>query len=123
MTQKKGRSMGRRLVRWTLVLVLVAGVGFLIWRQGRPKPVEVAVKPVTRGTVERTVSNTRAGTVKACRRAKLSPNMGGQISTLGGSQGGPRSRRGTCLVELWNEDLKAQIRAGPAGGGGGPVAA
>ena len=108
MNQKKGTSIFRRLVRWTVVLVLVAGAGFLIWRQGRPKPVEVVVKPVTRGTVERTVSNTRAGTVKSCRRAKLSPNIGGQIATLAVKKG-DQVKEGDLLLELWNEDLKAQI--------------
>lgn len=48
----------------------------------RTKPVEVELLKVERGIVEATVSNNRAGTVKACRRAKMSPPSGGQISKL-----------------------------------------
>jgi HlyD family secretion protein len=99
--------MSRRIVRWTLVLLAAAAIVFFIWRATRPKPVEVAVRQVERGTVERTVANTRAGTVKACRRAKLSPSVGGQIAALPINKG-DRVERGQLLLELWNEDLKAQ---------------
>ena len=71
-----------RLIRWVLALLAVAGVAFFIWQKTRPKPVEVVVRPVIRGVIEKTVANTRAGTVKACRRAKLSPSIGGQIAHL-----------------------------------------
>ncbi len=98
----------RRLVRWMLVLVVVAGVTFLIWQKTRPKPVEVLVKQVVQGIVEKTVANTRAGTVNACRRAKLSPSMGGQIATLSINEG-DQVKAGTLLLEIWNEDLKAQL--------------
>jgi HlyD family secretion protein len=97
-----------RLIRWMLALLVVAGVAFFIWHKSRPKPVEVVVKPVLRGGIEKTVANTRAGTVNACRRAKLSPSIGGQIALLP-IQEGDQVKAGTLLLEIWNEDLKAQL--------------
>lgn len=88
-------------------MLLSAGIVFLIWRSTRPEAVEIAVKPVTRGTVERTVANTRAGTVKACRRAKLSPSAGGQIDLLPIEEG-DHVKKGELLLQLWNDDLTAQ---------------
>jgi HlyD family secretion protein len=85
------------------VIVLV----LLIWRGTRPDPVGVSLRTVTRGTVERTVANTRAGTVKACRRAKLTPSIGGQIAALPIHKG-DQVKAGQLLLELWNSDLKAE---------------
>ncbi len=98
----------RRPLRALILLVLAAAIGTAIWYTGRPKPVRVVVMPVERGLVEQTVANTRAGTVKACRRAKLSPSAGGQIATLS-VQEGDQVKAGTLLLELWNKDLKAEI--------------
>ena len=70
----------RRLIRWTLIPIVASAAAYGIWWATRPDPVAVALKPVDRGMVERTVANTRAGTVTACRRAKLSPSTGGQIA-------------------------------------------
>jgi len=100
--------MSRRLIRWSLVLILAAVAAAGIWWATRPEPLEVAVKPVTRGMVERTVANTRAGTVKACRRAKLSPSIGGQIAELPIHEG-DAVKEGQLLLEIWNQDLKAQV--------------
>ncbi len=97
-----------RLSRWLVALVVVAGVAFFIWQKTRPKPVEVVVKPVTRGVIEKTVANTRAGTVNACRRAKLSPSIGGQIAHLPVHEG-DQVKAGDLLLEIWNDDLKAQL--------------
>lgn len=97
----------RRVIRWGMVILAVGVAAFMLWRVTRPKPVEVALKAVTRGTVERTVANTRAGTVKACRRAKLSPSAGGQIYKLPIKEG-DAVKTGQLLLELWNEDLEAQ---------------
>jgi HlyD family secretion protein len=97
----------RKFTKWMIALLVVAGLGLLIWRYTRPKPIEVALKPVTRGIVERTVANTRSGTIKACRRAKLSPSIGGQISNLPIKEG-DTVKQGQLLLELWNRDLKAQ---------------
>lgn len=98
----------RRVIRWTMILAVVAGAAFLVWRNTRPKPVEVVVRPVVRGVVEKTVANTRAGTVKACRRARLSPSIGGQIASLPIREG-DQVESGALLLEIWNEDLKAQL--------------
>ncbi len=90
----------------TLAVILV--IAFAIWFSTRPKPVEVKVESVETGNVEQTVANTRAGTVKACRRAKLSPGIGGQIATLDIKEG-DQVKAGKLLLELWNKDLRAEI--------------
>ena len=100
-------SLPRHFLKWVIVLLVVTVAGYGIWRATRPKPLEVVVKAVTRGTVERTVANTRAGTVKACRRAKLSPSVGGQIAQLPIREGDAVTE-GQLLLEIWNEDLEAQ---------------
>jgi HlyD family secretion protein len=73
----------------------------------RPKEIEVTVAQVTRGKVEKIVANTRAGTLKACRKANLSPGIGGQISILTVEEG-DKVAEGQLLVELWNNDLKSE---------------
>ena len=70
MSESTSRKWLRRAAVALLLLVLGAA---LLWWLGRPKPVTVLTAAVGRGTVEATVANTRAGTVEACRRAKLSP--------------------------------------------------
>lgn len=100
--------MKRHHTRWIILFLLIASAIFLIWRYTRPEPIEVVVKPVDRGTVEQTVANTRAGTVKACRRAKLSPSIGGQIAKLP-IRAGDTVKAGQLLLELWNKDLVAQV--------------
>ncbi len=91
-----------------IILAAVAAVAILLWVANRPEPVAVVVKPVAKGTVEKTVANTRAGTVKACRRAKLSTGIGGQLAVLNVKEG-DQVKKGMLLLELWNKDLKAQI--------------
>lgn len=91
-----------------VVLLIAALAGGWLWWSTRPKPVKVMIAPVERGTVEKTVSNTRAGTVKACRRAGLSPSAGGQIARLPVKEG-DKVKTGQLLLELWNQDLQAQL--------------
>ncbi|MAU50975.1 MAG: efflux transporter periplasmic adaptor subunit [Roseovarius sp.] len=98
----------RRLIRWSVVLLILLTIAFFIWQKTRPQPVEVFVKPVVRGKVEKTVANTRAGTVDACRRAKLSPSIGGQIARLPINEG-DEVKAGALLLEIWNVDLAAQL--------------
>jgi len=101
--------MNRRYIRWIILVLVIAVIAVTIWFFTRPKPVDVVVKPVDLGIVERTVANTRAGTVKACRRAKLSPSVGGQIATLNIHEG-DTVKEGDLLLEIWNQDLVAQVQ-------------
>src|SRR5690606_30741111 len=86
---------------------IAALLGYGGWSLTRPTPIEVELASIARGTVEATVVNTRAGTIKACRRAKLAPAVGGQIIKLPVKEG-DRVEQGTILLELWNADLTAQ---------------
>jgi HlyD family secretion protein len=101
--------MNRRHIHWILLIIVIAAIAVIVWFFTRAKPVEVVVKPVDRGIVERTVANTRAGTVKACRRAKLSPSVGGQIAKLNIHEG-DKVKEGDLLLEIWNQDLVAEIQ-------------
>jgi len=98
----------RLLKRLLVLLVVTATVASAWWYLSRPEPVAVRVQTVEKGPVEQTVANTRAGTVKACRRARLAPSIGGQIATLSVHEG-DRVKAGELLLELWNLDLKAQV--------------
>lgn len=95
--------------RYILIFIVIVGIISAGWYLSRPKPIIVAVKAVERGTVEATVSNTRAGTVKACRRARLAPAIGGQIARLAVKEG-DQVIAGQVLLSLWNDDLTAQLQ-------------
>jgi len=97
------------LRRILLIAVVLLAIGTAIWYFARPKPVSVVLATVDRGLVERTVANTRAATVTACRRAKLAPLAGGQIAKLRVREG-DRVKAGQVLLELWNDNLIAQER-------------
>ncbi len=93
--------------RLLVILVLLAAVGSAIWWFTRPKPLAVILTEVGRGKVEASIANTRAGTVEACQRTKLSPIMGGRIAYLGVKEG-DHVKKGQVLMRLWNEDQLAQ---------------
>lgn len=95
----------RRILTLAIIIILVAGA-FMFF--SREKPVSVVVQKVERGPVESTVANTRAGTVKACRRAGLAPTTGGQIAKLLVHEG-DQVKADQILLELWNDDLAAQL--------------
>ncbi len=102
-------SSRRTAVRLGLLLIVVALAAAAVWYVTRPKPVAVAVAQATIGRVETTVANTRAGSVTACRRAKLAPPAGGRIEKLNVRKG-DRVRSGQILLTLWNDDLTARER-------------
>ena len=91
-----------------IIAVLAAtAVGAALWA-GRTKPIVVETVEAGRGVVAETVTNTRAGTVKACQRAKLAPPGGGQIARLPVKKG-DRVAAGQVLLELWNDDIRAEL--------------
>jgi len=94
-------------LRRASILPLLAVGGALVWWLGRPKPVNVLTASVGRGTVEATVANTRAGTVEACQRTKLSTISGGRIEVLAVKEG-DKVKKGQLLMQLWNDDQQAE---------------
>jgi len=90
-----------------IVLILLTIGAFIIYLK-RPSPIAVVVQEVTKGEVLATITNTRAGTLKACQRARLSPSIGGQIESLLVKEG-DRVKAGQLLLEIWNDDLQAQV--------------
>ncbi len=97
------------LRRLLLIVAIAVALALIVWRVTRAAPLPVVVGQVDRGRVERSVANTRAGTVNACRRAKLAPPSGGQIAALPVREG-DRVAAGQILLELWNDDTAAQAR-------------
>jgi len=90
-----------------IILIIIAVIAALVVWLGREQPVEVVIRKVDVGLVQETVANTRAGTIEACRRAGISPSIGGQISSLPVKEG-DIVEQGQVLMELWNEDMRAQ---------------
>jgi len=89
------------------IIVAVIIAVFFIFREPA-ESIPVVLHTVDKGIVESTVSNTRAGTVKACRRAKLTPPSGGQVASLNVKEG-DKVAKGQLLLEIWNDDLRAQV--------------
>jgi HlyD family secretion protein len=101
---KKNSNRLMRYFPWLFAVILLISA---VWYLNRSNPINVKFVTVERGVVEAAVSNTRAGTVKACRRAKLSAPAGGLISKLRVVKG-DRVKRDQVLLELWNDDMQAQ---------------
>lgn len=90
---------------FSAILILIS----VIFVVNREKPVRVIVAKVALGEVQASIANTRAGTLNACRRAKLSPSIGGQIAHLPVKEG-DQVKMGQILLEIWNQDLLAKVQ-------------
>lgn len=101
--------MASRNVKLLIAAGVVAAAAVAVYAMTRPKPIAVVVAAADNGRVETTVANTRAGSVAACRRAKVAPPAGGRIERLPVKEG-QRVKAGELLLELWNEDLAARER-------------
>src|SRR5437867_9863284 len=105
----------RRVLKWALGLLALAAGLFVVfnlaravYKMVRPDPIPVTVYRLTRGTVEETVTNSKAGTVKARRRAKISPEIGGRVESIA-FRAGAQVRQGDVLLRIYASDLKASL--------------
>ena len=73
-----------------------------------PEPVPVEVVIVAPGPVEETVTNSQAGTVRARKRAKLSPEFGGTVVSIPFREG-DRVSRGVVVLRLDDQLQKAEL--------------
>lgn len=91
-----------------LITAVLAITGSIIFYSQRPKPIEVSAYTLSEGEVQSSVANTRVGTIRACRRSYLAPAAGGQVANLLIKEG-DKVKQGQLLLEVWNQDLKAQV--------------
>ncbi|MCL4838016.1 MAG: efflux RND transporter periplasmic adaptor subunit [Thermoanaerobaculia bacterium] len=73
-----------------------------------PEPLAVRTVAAAPGLVEETVTNSRAGTVKARRRAKLSPEIGGQVVELPRRRG-ERVAAGDVVLRIEDSLPRARV--------------
>ncbi len=98
----------RHFRRFFYFLIIILLIGAAVFWLRRPEPVAVVVHEAVVGVVRDTTANTRAGTIEACNRARISPSIGGQIASLPVSVG-DAVEAGQLLMELWNEDRLAEV--------------
>jgi len=89
-------------------IVIVIAVATYYFNQS-PERIQVKLYQVVKGEVKSSVSNTRVGTIKACRRAYLAPATGGNVAQLFVKEG-ENVKQGQLLLKVWNDDLLAQMK-------------
>lgn len=99
--------------RYLFITLIAAALAAAYFYKKQPKPLEVDIYTVAKGEVKATVSNTRVGTIKACRRAFLAPATGGQVVKLHVKEG-DQVKQGQVLLEVWSNDLKNQVQLNAA---------
>src|SRR5688500_15465404 len=100
------RKLGKRLV----IVVLLIGVLLLLrYFVFRPDPVSIEAFTVKPGRVEETVTNSKAGTVKARKRSQLSPEVGGRVVYLNAREG-ERVKAGDLLLRLDESEYAANVK-------------
>jgi len=101
----KTRWIRRLAVAAVVVAAAVAGLRLAL----RPAPIPVEIAVAGPGPVEQTATNSRAGTVKARLRAKLSPELGGRVVAIP-HRSGDRVAAGDVLLELDSTLERGEIK-------------
>lgn len=96
------------------VLLLLVSAAAASWWLLKPDPtIRVTTTTVSKGAVAQLVANTRAGTVRACQRSKLSLTSGGTVAALH-VDNGDRVTQGQLLMSMWNQDQLARLQQAEA---------
>ncbi|MGE5833270.1 MAG: efflux RND transporter periplasmic adaptor subunit [Acidobacteriota bacterium] len=92
-----------------IILTVLVGLGVTLWlTYFRPALIPVTVVRVGIGPVDALVTNNKAGTVTARRRAALATEIGGRVARLPVAEG-DHVRKGDVLLALADTDLRAQL--------------
>jgi HlyD family secretion protein len=95
--------------RWWLIAAgVVVLVVVLRATAFRPRPIEVEVATIGRGTVEDAVTNSQAGTVKARLRARVGAERAGRVAAIPHREGS-RVRAGEPLLLLDASTARTQL--------------
>ena len=101
-------GLSRKTVYLLALAALVALVLLLRWTVFAPDPIEVRVAEVARGTVQSTLTNSKAGTVEARRRSRIAAEIGGRVVEVSHREGA-HVRAGEPLIRLGEESLRARL--------------
>jgi len=97
-----------RWLPWALAAATICAL--IIWKTVlTPELIPVKVVALDRGTVESTITNTKAGTVRARRRAQLSPEIGGRVVEIGRREG-ESVKAGEAIIVLDGARQRAQLQ-------------
>jgi HlyD family secretion protein len=94
-------------IRLTVLAAVVVAAVALRLTLFAPKPIDVRVVAVARGRVEATLTNSKAGTVRARLRSRLTAETGGRVVEIVHREG-DRVTAGEVLVRLNASSLQAQ---------------
>lgn len=101
-------GLSRKSLYLIALLGLVALVFVLRMTVFAPDPVEVRIAEVERGTVQSTLTNSKAGTVEARRRSRIAAEIGGRVVEIRHREG-DHVKSGELLVRLAEESLRAKL--------------
>ncbi len=101
-------GLSRKTVYLIALLAVIGLVVVLRMTVFAPDPIEVRVAAVERGTVQSTLTNSKAGTVQARRRARIAPEIGGRVVEIRHREG-DRVAAGEPLVRLAEDSLRAKL--------------
>ncbi len=104
----KADKQAPKYIKW-LVLIIISCLLAVVYLLKKPDAIAVTTYTLTTGQIISSVSNTRVGTIKACRRSYLAPATAGQLARLLVTEG-DEVKQGQLLMEIWNKDLLAQQR-------------
>jgi HlyD family secretion protein len=97
------------VVRFAVLAALVGGYLSLHFTLLAPDPVPVRTVAVEVGAVEATITNSKAGTVKARRRSHLTAETSGRVVEIAHREG-ERVATGDVLVRLNDATVRAQLQ-------------
>ena len=101
-------GLSRKTIYLFALGALVAHVLLLRWTVFAPDPIEVRVAEVARGTVQSTLTNSKAGTVEARRRSRIAAEIGGRVVEVRHREGA-HVTAGEPLIRLAEESLRARL--------------
>jgi HlyD family secretion protein len=97
--------------KWRFRALVAAGIigAFLLLDATllAPEPIPVRVTVVSRGTIDSTVTNSKAGTIRARQRGRLSTEIGGRVVEIAHREGGIVAE-GELLLLLNDSTLRAE---------------
>lgn len=98
------------MIKKIMLAIMLTVISVLVWQVNKPSILVVETLNATTGLTEATVVNTRAGTITACKRSKLALAVGGKIAAINVKEG-QKVKQGEALLNLWNDDLSANVNA------------